>query len=421
MLIRNAKIIDLNGPHHGKTLDLRIEDGVLSELGEGLKAKDGEEVKDIDGLHVSPGFADLGAYLGDPGHEEREDIASLRAAAAAGGYTSVAVLPNTDPVRQSVADVAYLLRSNGDHPTNLIPLAALSKNLEGKDMTEMLELNDAGALIFTDGPKRRVSGSLLKRTLEYSRVRDLVVMVAPYDETLVPEGQMHEGHVSTSLGLRGIPEMSETIPLKEALDILDYTDGILYVHLLSTAAGVAEVKRARALGMEVYATVSAHHLQFTDAELSGFDPNFKMLPPLRGEADRLALIGGLKDGTIDAIVSNHVARHGEEKDLEFSYADFGALGLQTAFRQALAALDGHLSLDEIVGKFSASPARLLGSDPRHLRAAAPANLTLFTPEGESEFTAAEIKGKTKNSPLLGKQLPGKIIGVVNNGLVVLND
>jgi len=286
MLLRNAKIVDPNGPNHGKILDLRIEADLLSELGESLKIKDGEEVYDIDGLHVSPGFKDLGAYLGDPGHEEREDIESLRAAAAAGGYTSVAVLPNTDPVRQSVADVAYLLRCNGGHPTDLAPLAALSKNLAGKDMTEMLELNDAGVLIFTDGPKRRVSGSLLKRTLEYSRVRDLVIMVAPYDETLVPDGQMHEGEVSTSLGLRGIPTMSETIPLKAALDILDYTEGIMYVHLLSTAAGVAEVKRAKALGLNVRATVGVHHLQFTDAELSSFDPNFKMLPPLHCEQPR---------------------------------------------------------------------------------------------------------------------------------------
>lgn len=418
MLLRNAKIVDRNGPHNGETLDVRIEDGLISELGNGLEAKDGEEVKVLPGLHLSPGFTDLGAYLGDPGHEEREDIGSLRAAAAAGGYTSVAVLPNTDPVRQSVADVAYLLRQNGEHPTDLAPLAALSKNLEGKDMTEMLELNDAGARIFTDGPKRRVSGSLLKRTLEYSRVRDLAVMVAPYDETLVPDGQIHEGEVSTSLGLRGIPAMSESIPLKEALDILAYTEGILYVHLLSTAAGVAEIRRAKAPGMKVYATVSAHHLQFTDGELSGFDPSFKMLPPLRGEADRLALIEGLKDGTIDAIVSNHVARHGEEKDLEFAYADFGALGLQTAFRQALAALDGHLSLGEIVGKFTSGPALLLGSDSLHLRAGAPANLTLFTPEGESEFTAQELKGKTNNSPIIGRTLPGKILGVVNNGVGV---
>ncbi|TXF87082.1 dihydroorotase [Neolewinella aurantiaca] len=421
MLIRNAKIVDLNGPNHGKTLDVRIEGGLIAELGEKLKAKEKEEVKDLSGLHISPGFTDLGAYLGDPGFEEREDIASLRAAAAAGGYTSVAVLPNTDPVRQSVADVAYLIRQNGAHPTDLIPLAALSKNLDGKDMTEMLELNDAGAPVFTDGPEHKVSGSLLKRTLEYSKVRDLVVMISPYDEQLVPDGQMHEGEVSTRLGLRGIPAMSETIPLKEAMDILEYTGGVLYVHLLSTEAGVAEVRRAKAQGLSVYATVSAHHLQFTAEELGSFDPNFKMLPPLRGESDRMALIEGLKDGTIDAIVSNHFARHGEEKDLEFSYADFGAIGLQTAFRQALLALKDHLSLEEIVARFSTRPTRLLGPDPLHLRSGAPANLTLFTPDGEEEFLATELKGKTNNSPLLGKTLPGAILGVVNNGVVHWNE
>ena len=414
MLFRSLKITDPNGPHNGKTLDLRVTDGLIAGLAPELKPEAGEEVIELAGAYAAPGFVDLGAYLGDPGHEEREDIESLRAAAAAGGYVAVAALPNTEPVRQSVADVAYLLRQNGEHPTDLLPLAALSKNLAGKDMVEMLDLNDAGALVFTDGPKRRVSGSLLKRTLEYSKVRDLAIMFSPYDEQLVPDGQIHEGAVSTRLGMRGIPDMSETIPLKRAMEVLDYTDGILIVHLLSTAAGVAEVRRAKASGMEVYATVSAHHLQFTVTELEGFDTNFKMLPPLREETDRQALIAGLKDGTIDAIVSNHCARHGEEKELEFPYADFGALGLQTAFRQALAALDGHLSVEEIAAKFS-GPARLmLGFTPEPLAEGNKACLTLFTTKGNSEFTADQVKGKTRNSPLIGKYLPGKILGVVNN-------
>lgn len=416
MLFRSLKITDPNGPHNGKTLDLRVTDGLIADLAPELKPEAGEEVIELTGACASPGFVDLGAYLGDPGHEEREDIESLRAAAAAGGYVAVAALPNTEPVRQSVADVAYLLRQNGAHPTDLLPLAALSKNLAGKDMVEMLDLNDAGALVFTDGPKRRVSGSLLKRTLEYSKVRDLAIMFSPYDEQLVPDGQIHEGAVSTRLGMRGIPDMSETIPLKRAMEVLDYTDGILIVHLLSTAAGVAEVRRAKEAGLEVRATVSAHHLQFTVTELEGFDTNFKMLPPLREETDRQALIAGLKDGTIDAIVSNHCARHGEEKELEFPYADFGALGLQTAFRQALAALDGQLSVEEIAAKFS-GPARLmLGFTPEHVAKGNKACLTLFTTQGNSEFSADQIRGKTVNSPLIGKTLPGKILGVINNGV-----
>jgi len=416
MLLRSLHITDTKSAHNGQIRDLRVDENQIAAIAEHLDPEDGEAVIDLTGVHATSGFVDIGAYLGDPGHEEREDITSMRAAAAAGGYTTVAVLPDTDPVRQSVADVAYLLRQNGKDPVDLYPLVALSKNLEGKDMVEMLDLNDAGALVFTDGPERNTSASLLKRTLEYSRVRDLTVMVSPFDPTLAPDGQIHEGETSTRMGLRGIPEMSEVIPLKTALEIQAYTAGILIVHLISTAAGVAEVRRAKEAGLEIFATVSAHHLQFTVEELAGFDPDFKMLPPLRGEADRRALIEGLKDGTIDAIVSNHHARHGEEKDLEFSYADFGALGLQTAFRQAMAALRDEMPLDELVDKFNRRPGLLLGRMPTRITVGGPAALTLFSPEGESTFAAEDIRGKTKNSPLVGRVLPGKIVGVVNHGV-----
>ncbi|MEM6769235.1 MAG: dihydroorotase [Bacteroidota bacterium] len=415
MLFRSLHILDPGGPHDGQTVDIRLTGNTISDIGEQLTPKVEEEIIELPDAYVTAGFVDIGAYLGDPGHEEREDIESLRAAAAAGGYTGVVTLPNTEPVRQSVADVAYLLRQNGEHPVDLLPAAALSLGLEGKDMTGMLELHEAGAVLFTDGPKRRVSGSLLKRTLEYARVKGSRVMLSPYDEALVPEGQIHEGPVSTRLGLRGIPNMSETIPLKRALEILEYTESTLVAHLLSTGAGVAEVRLAKARELDVMATVSAHHLFFNVAELSGFDPNFKMLPPLREESDRLALIEGIKDGTIDCIVSNHVARHGEEKDLEFPYADFGALGLQTAFRQALAALGDKLPLGEITRLFNQAPTLLLGQPPRHLRAGAQISLTLFTTSGTSTFNSSDIKGKTENSPLIGRELPGKILGIVNNG------
>ena len=416
MLLRSLTIVDPSGPHNGHTLDLRIVDGVITEIGTDLTAGPGEEVWSHEGACASPGFVDIGAYLGDPGHEEREDVASLRAAALAGGYTAVGVLPDADPVRQSVADVAYLLRQNGDHPTDLLPLGALSKDLAGKDLTEMLSLARAGVILFTDGPRRVVSGSLLKRGLEYARTVDAGLLVTPFDDALAPDGQMHEGEVSTRLGLRGLPDLTETIPLGAALDVVEYTGGLLVVHLLSSAAGVAAVRRAkRERGLEVLATVSAHHLQFTDEELAGFDPNFKVIPPLRGEDDRRALVAGLQDGTIDAVVSHHTARHGEEKDLEFFYADFGALGLATAFRQALATVSGAFTLADLVRKFTDAPRLLLGSPPLQIRAGAPANITLFTTEGSSVVTAAGLGSKTRNSPLLGRELPGAILGVVNHG------
>ncbi|OAV45958.1 dihydroorotase family protein [Lewinella sp. 4G2] len=416
MLLRQLLITDAGSPHNGQTFDLRIQGNEITDLALTLVPSDGEEEMTFpQGTRVAPGFFDVGAYLGDPGHEEREDYDSLIRQAAAGGFTSVAVLPNSDPPRQSVTDVAYLLGRNGNGPTDLLPLAALSQDLAGKDLTQMLELHDAGAPAFTDGAKKRVSGSLLKRSLEYAKAGDCLVMVCPYDENLVPEGQIHEGPVSARLGLPGIPEMSETIALRRAIELVRYTEGKLIVHLLSTAAGVEEVRRAKADGLAVSATVSAHHLQFTVEELAGFDPNFKVIPPLREEGDRLALIEGVRDGTIDAIVTNHVARHGEEKDLEFFYADFGALGLQTAFGQCLSVLSGQLSIEEIVHKLGAGPRALLAQAPRHLRQRQKAELVIFTTEGETEFLAEQLLGKTQNSPLIGRPVAGKVLGVVNNG------
>ncbi|NJC26558.1 dihydroorotase [Neolewinella antarctica] len=416
MLLRQLTIIDAGSPYDGQTVDIRIQDGEIQDVARSLEPRSGEEEQSFEeGACVAPGFFDVGAYLGDPGHEEREDYASLVRQAAAGGYTSVAVLPNSDPPRQAVPDVAYLLRRNGTGPTDLLPLAAMSQDLAGKDLTQMLELQEAGALAFTDGAKKRISGSLLKRSLEYAKAGDCLVMICPYDETLAPEGQIHEGAISARLGLPGIPVMSETIALKQAIELVDYTEGTLIVHLLSSAAGVEEVRKAKATGLNVRATVSALHLQFTVEELAGFDPNFKIIPPLREEADREALIAGLADGTIDAIVTNHVARHGEEKDLEFFYADFGALALQTTFRQCLECLSGALSLTEIVGKLGAGPRTLLNQAPLHLRPRQKAELVIFSTDGNREFTKRDLLGKTENNPLLGHNLPGKIHGVVNNG------
>jgi dihydroorotase len=256
---------------------------------------------------------------------------------------------------------------------------------------------------------------LLKRSLEYAKATQAIVMVSPYNPELIPEGQIHEGEVSTRLGLRGIPTMSETIPLKRDLELVAYTEGKLIVHLLSSAAGVEEVRRARARGLKVFATVSAHHLLLSVDALASFDTSAKVLPPLREESDRLALIAGLKDGTIDAIVSNHQARHGEEKDLEFLYADFGARGIQTAFNECLAALSDHLPLEAITDKLSNGPRRLLGHPALHLRTDAPAKLTIFRPDEEVTFGNNDLIGKTVNNPVISRALPGKIIGTVNNG------
>ena len=415
MLLRSVTITDPASPHHGTTRDVRITDGTIARIAESLDAEAGEEVFAEAGARLAPGFVDIGAYLGDPGHEEREDIASLTAAARAGGYVAVAVLPNTDPMRQTVADMAYLGSHNRGEAVDLLPIAALSRDTAGQDLTEMMELDTAGAVAFTDGPGRATGGGLLRRALEYTRGFNGLVLQTPYDPELAEDGQMHEGAVSVQLGLRGIPTLCETIPLRRDLSLLTYTGGRLAVHLLSSAAGLQLVRDYAAEGDGLAGcTVSGHHLSFTEEELTGFDPNFKLLPPLREETDRAALRAGVLDGTVTAIVSHHRARHGEEKDLEFSYAAFGARALETTLRQQLAWADTDTKLDAVVTALTAGPRRLLGLDPLRIEEGAAARLTLFTTAGESVFTEADLRGKTTNSPLLGRRLPGRILGTVNH-------
>ena len=242
MLLRSVKITDPASPFHRKTLDVRVQSGKITDLGEGLTQEPDEEVFTADNARLSPGFVDIGAYLGDPGHEEREDIRSLIASARAGGYVAVAVLPNTTPVRQTVADVTYLQSRTRGAAVTLLPLAALSYDAAGKDLTEMMELHEAGAVAFTDGPGRSPSGSLLKRVLEYARGFDGLIIDTPYDDDLAEEGQMHEGEISVQLGLRGIPAISETIALRRALSILEYTGGNLLLHLISCAESLGLVR-----------------------------------------------------------------------------------------------------------------------------------------------------------------------------------
>ncbi|WP_116124987.1 dihydroorotase [Lewinella sp. IMCC34183] len=415
MLLRSVTITDPTSPHHGQTRDVRVTAGTIAAISEGLPPEEGERVFEGKNVRLSPGFVDIGAYLGDPGHEEREDIRSLTAAAQAGGYVAVAVLPNTDPVRQSVADMAYLDTHNRGGAVDLLPLAALSRDAAGRDLTEMMELDSAGAVGFTDGPGHPASGSLLRRGLEYARSFGGLVLETPYDSELAEDGQIHEGSISVQLGLRGIPTLCETIPLRRNLSLLEYTGGRMAVHLLSSAEGLSLVREyAESCPGLAGCTVGAHHLCFTDGELAGFDPNFKILPPLRGTADRDALRMGLEEGTITAIVSHHRARHGEEKDLEFSYAAFGARGLETALRQQLTWATRPEQLDAVIRALTAGPRQLLGMEPVVVREGAPARLTLFTTAGESEITVADLRGKTTNSPLLGHSLPGRVLGTVNH-------
>lgn len=421
-LFKNIYVADHQSSYNGKQVDIRISNGKIEAISTDLSPKDGETVTDFDGAMVSPGFLDIGPYLGDPGHEDREDLESLSQAARRGGYTSVAPLPDANPVRHDKSGISYLLQNAKDLAVKILPLGAVSQNLEGQDITEMIDMQRAGAIAFTDGPKSIASSGLMSRALHYVKTFDGLVINAPFSRSLSPHGQLHEGEVSTRMGLPGIPTISEQLMLYRDLELADYADSRLLTHLVSTATAVKMLADARKKGLKVTASVAVLNLQFTDEVMSNFDPNFKVLPPLRAESDRTALIQGLKDGVIDCIVSNHQAHEPEQKSLEFAYADFGCTSLQSCFAQAVTVLKDDMDAATVAALFSHGPRQALGLPKQSIEVDMPAELTFFQFDQTSTFQLHPTTEKGRNNGLIGHDLTGGPIATyVNNQLHFCNE
>lgn len=419
LLLRNAKVFHPNSPLHGKRFDFFIKGKSIEKIGQKLSVE-GAKVIESDNLCVSIGWMDLGAQTGDPGYEHREDLESIAAAAAAGGFTAIAPFPNTDPVIQSKADIQYLKSRTAGLLVDFFPIGAMTRNCEGMDITEMHDMRAAGAVAFSDGDHSIQHGGVLMRALQYALAFDGVIIHQPLDKTVSGKGQMHEGTISTMLGMRGIPSMAETMMIQRDLSLLEYTDSRLHFAHVSTRDGVDMVRKAKKKGLKITASVPALNLIFGDEAMTGFDTNLKVMPPLREQRDINALKKGLKDGTIDCVVSNHVPHDIESKHLEFANADFGAIGLQTAFATARSAFSAKEELDFLIKKFAFGTRRILNLDIPILEEGTVANLTFFDPDAEWIFEEKDVLSKSKNSPFLGKEMKGKILGVVNNGKVVLN-
>ena len=406
-LLRQVTITDQHSSFNGQTVDLLIENGLIAKIAPQLRKPKDCPVYAAQGQWASPGFLDIGAYLGDPGAEDREDIPSLAAAGQRGGYTQLAVLPNTDPVRHDKSGVEYLKRASANLAVELLPLGAVSRNTSGKEITEMIDMHRAGAVGFTDGLHPIQSAGLLKLALQYVKGFGGTVINQPIDLSLAPHAQLHEGPVSTRLGMPGFPVMSETIALQRDLEVLAYTDSRLLVHLISTSAGLALLKAARKKGQQVFSSVSAAHLQFTVEELESFDPNFKLLPPLREEQDRKALVKAVVQGHIDHIASHHQSHQSEAKILEFPYAEFGSQALETCVAQAFSILGEQLAPDQFCSLFSHGPRKALGLPLRQIEIGQVAELTLFDPQLQWTPQPNDFGTKSVNSPLIGHQLQGR--------------
>ncbi|MDG1295920.1 MAG: hypothetical protein P8P48_02200 [Saprospiraceae bacterium] len=410
-LIKNATI--LNGEDLLKGQDLLIQNNVLEKIGPSLEDTSAKEIIGKD-LWVFHGFCDIGAQVKDPGFEHLEDIHSLQRTAGSGGYTQVAVFPNTNPAIHSKAEVKYIANSQDNKiPCRLSTIGAVTRDSLGVDIAEMMEMNEAGAVAFSDGRKSIQIGGVMMRALLYVKSFGGLVINRPEDASLFHEPQMHEGLTSTSLGMRGQAGIAEELFLERDLSLLEYTDSKLLVYGLSSAKSVARVRAAKQAGLKVSASVCIWNLIFTDKDLEGFDPNYKLKPMLRSESDRRALIEGLRDGTIEHIVSNHDAYDAEDKKLEFPYAEFGAIGLQTMLSAYDTYLSEEIDLSVFINALCRNNRALLQLDALELRQGMPVEINVFDRGQTWDYNAASNTSKCDNSPLFLRELKTKHILTIN--------
>lgn len=412
MLIKKARIIDANSSFNGKQVDILISKGKIAQIAKIISQKVVQVIEQED-LYVSVGWMDVGVQTGDPGYEHREDLKSVTTAAAAGGYTSIACYPNTNPVMDSKSGVLYLQNNSRDLLVDCWPIAAVSEGCGGQDITEMMDMQQVGAIAFSDGKKAIQHAGLMKRALLYVKAFDGLIMNRSHDLSLSGEGQINEGSVSLSMGLSGIPRLAEKLMVQRDIELLDYTQSRLHISNISTADSVEVVRRAKAKGLQVTASVAAVNLLLDDSELIDFDTNFKVMPPLRSLQDIEALKEGLKDGTIDFISSHHVPLEEEVKKLEFPYAKFGAIGLETAFAIANTSLNGLFPLSDLIAKISTNPRKILNLPELSIEEGQEANLTLFLPNQKWKVSEKDLFSRSKNTPFIGRELIGKVVGIIN--------
>lgn len=414
VLIKEAHIIAPESLYHDQIIDLKIKDGIIEKLGNNLESEDCFEVK-IPNLKVSIGWFDSSVSFGEPGFEDRETIANGLQVAAQSGFTGVALQPNAFPVIDNQSQIYFVQQKAAHSATNLYPIGALTKNSEGNDLAELFDMKNAGAIAFGDYNSSISNANLFKIGLQYVQDFDGLLLSFCQDDKIKGSGVANEGIVSTRLGLKGIPNLAEELIVARNLFLLEYTGGKLHIPTVSTAKSVALIKEAKQKGLHVTCSVSVHHLTLTDEMLSTFDTRYKVSPPLRNETDRLALIAGVLDHTIDCITSDHNPIDIEHKKMEFDLAKNGTIGLESAFGALLTVLP----VEVIVQKLIAARGVFSLQQPE-IKEGAEANLTLFTTDNKWIFSKESILSKSKNSAFLGCEMNGNVVGIFNNDQLVIN-
>ncbi|MCC7298180.1 MAG: dihydroorotase [Bacteroidia bacterium] len=414
LLLKNANIADPGGPFDGKKCDILITDNTIAQIDSQISAN-ADQVIDVNGGFVSTGWIDGLAFCGEPGEEWKEDIRSLAAAASAGGFTSIATCCGNHPYPDKASAISSILRKAENLPANILPLGSATKKQEGKEIAEIYDMFNEGAVAFFDGDAPIQHAGLKTRIMEYTANCNAPLFLYPYNTDLATGGTMHDGIQSNSMGLKGIPSISENCETSANLELAAWLKTPARLIRISTAESVELIRQAKQNGQEVYAAVPVMNLLYTDEDLATFDENFKVLPPLRTNADRLALIEGLMDGTIDAVISNHNPQDSENKDVEFDYAAFGAITIQTVYGMLLKALETKCTAQLIANVLSKGPAKLLGLKVPYIQSGEKAALTVFATNGSWTFNQQTNFSKSKNSPVWGTEVSGSILGTVNNG------
>jgi dihydroorotase len=419
ILIQQATIIDRLSPHNGQHRDLLIEDGRIKAIAPNLQAT-ADRVIHHPGLHISPGWVDIFSHFCDPGYEYKETLESGSNAAAAGGFTDVFVIPNTKPVIDSKSQVEYVRSRSAFLPVNIHPIGALTKGLEGKDLAEMYDMRNSGAVAFSDGTSPVQSAGLLLKGLQYVKAFGGVVIQIPDDRSVGANGLMNEGIVSTRLGLPGKPMMAEELIIARDIKLARYTDSRLHFTGVTSPRSLEYIRRAKEGGLAVTCSVTPYHLFFTDAQLVNYDTNLKVFPPLRDDASVAVLKQAVLDGTIDCVASHHLPHEYDSKIVEFEYAKAGMTGLDIAYAALLTAIPG-LTVEKTVSLLSYRPREIFGMEQPTIAEGKMASLSLFDPSGTTRVGEDMLQSKSKNTAFLGQILRGRALGIVNGGRVVWND
>ena len=414
IILKSAKVINVESKHNGSKQDILISEGKIKKIGSSISVKNAKTIS-VKNLHVSTGWFDSSVSFGEPGYEERETLLNGANVASKSGFTDLLLNPSTKPVLDNQTDISFIKSKSLNSSCNIHPIGALTLSNESKDLAELYDMKNSGAVGFYDFKKPILNSNLLKTALLYSQSFNSVIMSYPQDNSVAKGGLINEGTISVNYGIKGIPNFAEEIQIARDLHVLEYTGGKLHIPTISTKKSLELIKKAKSKGLNVTCSVAVHNLIFNDKKLKDFDTRFKVLPPLREEKDRVALVNGVKTGLIDMVTSDHLPIDLENKKTDIENAKYGTIGLESIFGSLLSLFDLNQTI-EILSRGR----EIFNIEKPEFEVGSKASLSLFT-INDYEFSKADILSKSKNSAFLGMKMKGKPIGVINGNKITINE